>query len=214
MNRSELIERAKAILAEAYEEAAHMIALYLNDRPSEKLMTLCRAVDPDNPVRLESRVRRARATLARESGASSSPPVPTKWEKDRNRAAKQVARTDPDAIIADPDAERSLRAAMARKARDEAIASGGIDASKTSGQDAPVPADYPLNAIELATIVTLLGRFVEKLASLDPVVVHARDKDAILKATTAIEAECANIRAYFAGELIDPDQALREWSAS
>lgn len=72
VSRQELITRAKAILAEAYEEAAEMIALYLDDHPSEQLRPLCREIDPDNWAALRGRVQRAQVARKARSGAESS----------------------------------------------------------------------------------------------------------------------------------------------
>lgn len=63
MTRTEIVREAKAILAEAYESAAEMIALYLDDHPAESMQSLCKEIDPDNWNALRQRVQRAHARL-------------------------------------------------------------------------------------------------------------------------------------------------------
>lgn len=72
MTRNELIARAKAILADAYEEAAEMVVLFLERNPREQRQTLCKEIDPENWSALDARVRRAQTRKAN-AGAESSP---------------------------------------------------------------------------------------------------------------------------------------------
>lgn len=59
MTRSDLVDRCKAIIQEAYEEATEMIAAYIELNPSEQLQTLCKEIDPENWNALRQRVQRA-----------------------------------------------------------------------------------------------------------------------------------------------------------
>lgn len=107
--------RAKAILADAYEEAAEMIVLYLEGHPGEKLMTLCREIDPEGYVALESRVRRARDRKAKTGAASSSSRALSESRVRHARSALREAEPDQlDEIMRDLPAER--RAAVVRAA--------------------------------------------------------------------------------------------------
>jgi hypothetical protein len=69
MKRDQLIARAKEILAEAYQEAAEMIVLYLEKHPSEKLQPLCKEIDQDNWRALEARVIRLRKKPSNDAGS-------------------------------------------------------------------------------------------------------------------------------------------------
>lgn len=91
MTRDQLITRAKAILAEAYEEAAEMVVLYLDDHPGEQLQPLCKEIDPDNWNGLRRKVQRAQeARKASQAGDSSRPARETLSR--RERAARQTLR--------------------------------------------------------------------------------------------------------------------------
>lgn len=93
MTRHDLVARAKAILATAYEEAAYLIAEYLDRHPSEQLQSLCKEIDRENWDALRKRVQRAQtARNTSNDEGSSRTPEKTKWEKDRERAARQVIR--------------------------------------------------------------------------------------------------------------------------
>lgn len=96
MTRSDVIARAKAILAEAYEEAAEMVVLYLEDHPSEHLQSLCKEIDPDNWSALDARVRRARARKASVDAGS----LPTRAVSGSSvRHARSSIRRDPAAVV-------------------------------------------------------------------------------------------------------------------
>ncbi len=97
MTRDEVISRAKAILAEAYEDAAEMLVLYLEKHPSEQIKPLCREIDPDNWSALESRVRRARDRNASVGAGSSATPT---LSAVRVRDARSSIRKDPAAVVA------------------------------------------------------------------------------------------------------------------
>lgn len=90
MNRQQLIVRAKAILAEAYEEAAYMVAEYLDKHPSEKRQTLCKEVDPDNWSALDARVRRAETRKA--SVDTGTKPTSTVFDEHGGAAKRHAKR--------------------------------------------------------------------------------------------------------------------------
>lgn len=108
MTRHELVARAKAILAEAYEEAAEMIALYVEQHPGEQLQTLCKEIDPENWNALRAKVQRAQGARKSSSGAGYS----------RARATKRtLAEASPEQlreIMSDLPVER--RAEVVRAA--------------------------------------------------------------------------------------------------
>ncbi len=108
--RTDLIERAKAILAEAYEEAAHIIALYVQRNPKEQLQSLCKEIDPENWDALRKRVQRAQKSLqANESGTSGrTGPEKTESEKRNERHARQIARSAPEVGFEDPEAREAI----------------------------------------------------------------------------------------------------------
>lgn len=72
MKHDELVRRAKAILAEAYDEAAYMVAEYLEKHPSESLKALCLEIDPDNWNALRNRVQRAQTKINANADAAST----------------------------------------------------------------------------------------------------------------------------------------------
>jgi hypothetical protein len=93
MNRDELVQRAKASLAEAYEEAAELVMLYV-ERTGEPLQVLCKEIDPDNWNALRTRVQRAQAAHKATSDADSS----RTRHKKVNRAAGHLRAAD-DATV-------------------------------------------------------------------------------------------------------------------
>jgi len=96
MDRSELIRRAREIIAEAYEEAAWLIAGYLERHPSEQLTTLCKEIDPDNWNALRHRVQRAQ--VERRSSLEAQEAARTRLSTEGTiRSARSVARTNPRA---------------------------------------------------------------------------------------------------------------------
>jgi hypothetical protein len=94
VNRAEVVERAKANLARAYDEAAELIALYLKDNPREKLQSLCKEIDPDNWNALRVKVQRAQTALEANEQAVLAARRTERARKDRS-AAKTVLR-DPE----------------------------------------------------------------------------------------------------------------------
>ena len=114
MKREDLIKQAKAILTEAYEEAAEMIVFYLEDHPSEQCKTLCREIDPDNWNALDHRVRRAKAKRASKQDGSAAPAVP-EWvkrdERDARRVLRQAEPETVDRLVEDLTPERRAKLA-------------------------------------------------------------------------------------------------------
>jgi hypothetical protein len=72
VTRQEVVARAKAILADAYAEAAEIVVLYLEQHPSEQLQPLCKEIDPDNWNGLRRKVQRAQAARKVSHSADSS----------------------------------------------------------------------------------------------------------------------------------------------
>ena len=111
MTRNDLIDRAKAIIAEAYEEATEMIVAYLEMHPAEQLQPLCKEIDPENWNALRAKVQRAQGNRKAVRGADTT-------RARRTREAKSVLReADPEQlaeIMQDLPTER--RAAVVRAA--------------------------------------------------------------------------------------------------
>lgn len=118
MTRDELIQRAKAILAEAYEAAAEMIVLYLEKHPSEQLKPLCREIDPDNWAALEARVRRAKIRNASGDADSSAS------RRDRlyrtKSAVKQASPEELAELLDTPEVRANVSKALDRHYRQRA----------------------------------------------------------------------------------------------
>lgn len=116
MNRSDLIDRCKAIIKEAYEEATEMIVAYLEIHPAEERMSLCREIDPDNFDALDQRVRRRQK--ARKTGSEADSASSRAVSESRVRHARSALReAEPDQlaeIMRDLPAEK--RAAVVRAA--------------------------------------------------------------------------------------------------
>lgn len=114
MTRNELVARAKAILAEAYEEAAEMIVLYLETHPSEQLQSLCKEIDPDNWNALRQRVQRAQEARRASVDAESSRSRALHESRVRHtRSALKIAEPETIAdLLDDPDIRQNIAAAQ------------------------------------------------------------------------------------------------------
>lgn len=97
MTHEELVKQAKAILVEAYEEAAMMVVLYLEGHPKEQLEPLCREIDPENWGAFSARVRRAKAKKA-SVDAGSSPTRTLNEQASRRHARKALKEASPKQI--------------------------------------------------------------------------------------------------------------------
>lgn len=100
-----------AIKAGREEAAAHVVAVLEMD-PGRELKPLCREIDPEGWMALESRVRRAQARLRRsEEDSSASPSLPTESQKGQIRGAKAAIRKHPELaaeLLRDPQVAKAL----------------------------------------------------------------------------------------------------------
>lgn len=111
MNRIELVDRCKVIIKEAYEEATEMIVAYLELHEGEALKPLCREIDPENPVALESRVRRARERRAAAGAESSASRAAETARKARSHAKTVLREAAPEEIaemLAEPEVQAKV----------------------------------------------------------------------------------------------------------
>lgn len=111
MNRSELVERCKRIIEEAYQEATEMIVAYLELHPDESEMGLCREIDPDNHLALRSRVQRLRQKRRSEGLSGSTISEPSESFRGAVRGAKSGIRRHPelvDELLKDPDVRSAV----------------------------------------------------------------------------------------------------------
>lgn len=107
MTREELIARAKARLAEAYEEVAYDVVVWLEKHPSESLQTLCKEIDPDNWNALRQRAQRLQKS--RSEGESERSAIP-EWKQRDTREARRLLR-DQDtalALVRDPQVFQTI----------------------------------------------------------------------------------------------------------
>jgi hypothetical protein len=115
VNRNDLIDRCKAIIVEAYEEATEMIVAYLELNSSEPTQTLCKEIDPDGWQALDSKVRRRQAARKASTGAETSPSrTEPEWKKTAKRHARTVARNEPETLVEqlNPAEQRRLAQAL------------------------------------------------------------------------------------------------------
>jgi hypothetical protein len=116
MNRNELIDRCKAVIQEAYEEATEMIVAYLELHPGEQLKPLAREIDPENFEALRKRVERAAAKRKAAAGLEAGGTAPRWIDVRGRRAAKQVLReAEPEQIaelLDDPEIRQNVAAAQ------------------------------------------------------------------------------------------------------
>jgi hypothetical protein len=110
MNRGDLIDRCKAIIVEAYEEATEMIVAYL-ETSGEPLQPLCKEIDPDNWNALRNRVQRAQGDRKAIRGANTTRARATRRAKAALRDADSEQLTE---IMRDLPVEK--RAAVVRAA--------------------------------------------------------------------------------------------------
>lgn len=108
MNRNELVDRCKAIIKEAYEEATEMIVAYLELHPGEQLQSLCKEIDRENWNALRTRVQRAQDARKTAAGAESER-TSTESDKAAVRHARRVLRNADPAEIAELLEEPEIR---------------------------------------------------------------------------------------------------------
>lgn len=115
LDRKTLVSRAKAILAEAYEEAAELVAEYV-EQTGEALQSLCKEIDPDNWNGLRQRVQRAQARREASSEAESAA---------RARETERKRRSHAKETLKDPEQRRQVIASLSEAELDEVHAEAG-----------------------------------------------------------------------------------------
>jgi hypothetical protein len=115
MTRNQLVDRCKAIIAEAYTEATEMIVAFLEKNPGEKRATICREIDPENWRALESRVMRLQKTRRSEGVSGITTAGPTESQKGNVRGAKAAIRKHPElvtSLLSDPSVKAAVEAEL------------------------------------------------------------------------------------------------------
>lgn len=119
MNRNELVDRCKAIIVEAYEEATEMIVGYLELHPKDARLTLCTEIEGGDATlgkALDSRVRRRQKARKAAAGTGSGPTAVPEWKTRDRRDAKRLLRSDPEVVSElSPDEQRALARALDRE---------------------------------------------------------------------------------------------------
>jgi len=126
VNRQEVVARAKAILAEAYEEAAELIVLYVEKNPSTSRAELCREIDEVNPGALEDKCYRvAKARKARAGAGSDDVRA---LSESRVRHARSALRE------AEPEQLRDIMRDLPVERRAEVVRAAVPPAERVSGE--------------------------------------------------------------------------------
>lgn len=97
MNREQLVARAKAILSEAYDEAAELVALYV-ERTGEPLQSLCKEIDPENWNALRNRVQRAQESIKAAGEAGRKRAAAQDIASDRAKAKRVLRMADHEQV--------------------------------------------------------------------------------------------------------------------
>ncbi|MGH8872584.1 MAG: hypothetical protein ACRDWS_11465 [Acidimicrobiia bacterium] len=113
MNRSELVDRCKRLIEEAYQDATEMVVAYLERHPDEPRATLCKEIDPDHWDALEGRVRRLQEK--RRSEPNSGVMRTTTWETRKERHARETLLDPAKAaqILSDPEVRSAVQSEIA-----------------------------------------------------------------------------------------------------
>lgn len=144
MNRSDLVDRCKAIIKDAYEEATEMIVAYLELHPTDSREPLCREIDPENWNALVQRVKRQQASRNHT----------TEGKSERSRAsavrhARSVLRNAEPEEIADLLEDAAIS---------EKVAAGQREKSRRREEATGIPShNPPQDPTFMATVLKING---------------------------------------------------------
>lgn len=150
MNRNELVDQCKRLIAEAYEEATEMVVAYIEIHQGEPLQSLCKEIDPDNWSALDARVRRLRQKRRSEGESAPTRTLSNQQSSARHaRATMRNSEISPDhkaSIVAEADAE-TKRAIFERLASDDAVRANSETVHRATrnlaGANRPTPKPEP-----------------------------------------------------------------------